>query len=97
MTVDEAGERGLFLATSARYPPARPQSEYVGVPLPSGVEVARSSIVVDGVGNGVYRLVQDDETAPDGTILPGYREKGVGAVVWESTLAVWKQALERTA
>src|SRR6266536_1067104 len=33
-TVDEAGERGLFLATSARFPPAKPSTGFTGVALP---------------------------------------------------------------
>ncbi|CZS92859.1 uncharacterized protein RAG0_03365 [Rhynchosporium agropyri] len=37
MTVDEAGERILFLATSSRFPASR-TTETVGVPLPSGIK-----------------------------------------------------------
>lgn len=88
-TVDEAGERGLFLATSARYPPSKPKTDFVGVELPQGVEVAESSITKDGVGNGVYRLEALDDSAPDGDVLPGYRLDDVGRTVWEETQAVW--------
>lgn len=88
-TVDEAGERGLFLATSARYPPSKPKTDCVGVELPSGVEVANSSVIKDGVGNGVYRLSAVDDSAPDGDVLPGYRLDNVGKTVWEETQAVW--------
>ena len=88
-SVDEAGERGLFLATSARYPPSKPKTDFVGVELPQGVEVANSSVTVDGVGNGVYRLLPVDDSAPDGDVLPGYRLDGVGKTVWEETQAVW--------
>jgi len=96
-TPDEAGERGLFIATSARYPPAEPKTASLGVPLPKGVSVARSSVVgEDGKGNGVYRLGPDDESAPDGTVLPAYRAEGAGKIVWESTLAVWERALARS-
>ncbi|TAQ85649.1 hypothetical protein B7494_g6051 [Chlorociboria aeruginascens] len=91
MSVDEAGERGLFLATSARFPSAEPKE--VGVELPDGVEVAKSSVVKDGKGNGVYRLDQNDESVPDGDVLPNYRAKNVGQTVWKETLATWRRSL----
>ena len=93
--VDIAGERGLFIATSARYPPAQPKTEAVGVALPKGVGFAKASIVTAGKGNGVYLLNQNDDSAPDATIMPGYRDEGKGKVVWESTMGVWEKALER--
>ncbi|TEY45016.1 hypothetical protein BOTCAL_0337g00140 [Botryotinia calthae] len=96
-SVEEAGERGLFLATSARYPPTETrEGANPGVELPAGIEIARSSMV-DGNGssNGVYRLKADDESAPDGDVLPGYRKNNAGRVVWESTMRVWERALEK--
>jgi NAD(P)-dependent dehydrogenase (short-subunit alcohol dehydrogenase family) len=96
-TTDEAGERGLFIATSARYPPSKPNMDFVGVQLPEGLEVADSSVVKDGVGNGVYRLGATDDSAPDGDVLPGYRLDEVGKTVWEQTQAVWDRALGRSA
>ncbi|RAL62318.1 hypothetical protein DID88_004884 [Monilinia fructigena] len=96
-SVDEAGERGLFLATSGRYPSARPrEGGNSGVELPAGVEIARSSVIGENGGsNGVYRLRADDESVPDGDILSGYRKDNGGKVVWESTVGVWERALER--
>ncbi|KAG0648358.1 Oxidoreductase andH [Hyphodiscus hymeniophilus] len=91
--VDVAGERGLFLATSARYPPAQPKTDLSGVALPKGVEVSKASIVMDGKGNGVYLLNESDESGPDAPIMPKYRAEGKSKVVWEST--VWERALER--
>lgn len=96
-TVDEAGERGLFLATSARYPPSGPKTDFVGVELPQGLEVATSSVVKDGVSNGVYRLDALDDSAPDGDVLPRYRLDDVGKTIWEETQAVWDRALGRAA
>ncbi len=96
-TIDEAGERGLFIATSARYPPSKPKTDFVGVELPQGVEIADSSVIKDGVGNGVYRLGPADDSAPDGNVLPGYRLDDVGKTVWEETQAVWDRALGRSA
>ena len=93
-SIDEAGERGLFLATSARYPPAKPNAKSVGVPLPHGLQVAQSSIVTDGAGNGVYRVGADDESAKESPVLQGYRIDKVGKKVWDETQAVWGRALE---
>jgi len=95
-SIDEAGERGLFLSTSARYPPAKPKTEFVGVELPHGVHVAESSVVKDGQGNGVYRLGADDESADESPVLPGYRLDDVERTVWEKTQAVWDHALARS-
>jgi hypothetical protein len=96
-TIDEAGERGLFLATSARYPPSKPKTEFVGVELPQGVEVANSSVNKDGLGDGVYRLGAVDDSEPDGNVLPAYRLDDVGKTVWEETEAVWDRAISRSA
>jgi len=95
-SVDEAGERGLFLVTSARFPPAKPKTEFAGVEV-QGVPVAASSVVKDGKGNGVYRLNADDESAAESPVLPGYRLDDVGKTVWEETQAAWDRALERSA
>ncbi|KAJ8064334.1 hypothetical protein OCU04_006678 [Sclerotinia nivalis] len=83
MSVEEASERGLFLATSARYLPAETREGGVsGVELPARVEIARSSVVNEnGRSNGVYRLKADDGSTPDGDVLPGYREKHAGKIV----------------
>lgn len=95
MTVEEAGERGLFIATSARYPPA--DGAKAAVELPDRVQVAKASVVdEEGKGNGVYRVGPDDESAPDGDVLPAYRKENAGNKVWESTLAVWERALGRS-
>lgn len=93
---DVAGERGLFVATSARYPPAQPKAEISGVALPKGVDVAKSSIVTEGKGNGVYLLDENDESTPDAPVMPGYRQESKGKIVWEDTQAVWDRALGRS-
>jgi len=93
---DVAGERGLFISTSARYPPASPKSEVTGVALPAGVELAKPSITIDGKGNGVYLLGESDESTPDAAVMPGYRADGSSKRVWEDTQAVWDRALGRS-
>jgi hypothetical protein len=93
-TQEVAGERGLFLATSARYPPSK--SVAPGVALPTGVEVAKSTIVKDGKGNGVYTLDGLDDVTPDAPVMPGYRESDIGKTAWEKTQAVWDRAVARS-
>ncbi len=80
---DEAGERQLFFATSARFAPR--DGVVVGVPLVEGVEVARGT---DGKGgSGVYSISEDGESAGEGVerLLKGYREDGTLEKVWEGT------------
>ncbi|KAH7321556.1 hypothetical protein BKA65DRAFT_512452 [Rhexocercosporidium sp. MPI-PUGE-AT-0058] len=96
MTIDEAGERVLFLATSSRYPSST-IGGIAGVELPAGLKVAEASVTKDGVGNGVYRLGPNDESAKESPVLPGYRQDGVDKLVWEETQAVWERALARSA
>jgi hypothetical protein len=90
-SVEEAGERGLFVATSAKYPAS--EGKEAGMELPKGVEVAKSS---DGKGNGVYRLNATGESVHNecDKILEDYRAKGVGEKVWQATLEVWERALK---
>ncbi len=97
ITVDEAGERGLFIATSARYPPSKPKTGFTGVALPDGVQVAVSSVVNNGEGNGMYRIGADDESAEESPILLTYRQEDAGKTVWRETQAAWDRALERSA
>lgn len=95
-SVDVAGERGLFVASSARYPPAQPKTEVWGVALPEGIQIAKSSVVTDGKGNGVYILDENDESTPDAPVMPSYRQEVKGKVVWEDTQVVWDRALGRS-
>jgi hypothetical protein len=78
---DEAGERHLFFATSARFPGGR-GSGAAGVPLPEGVEVARGS---DGAsGSGVYSITNHAESAPSAVeeLLETMRKDGTAEKVW---------------
>ncbi|KAK9312070.1 hypothetical protein V1524DRAFT_440462 [Lipomyces starkeyi] len=91
-----AGEWGVFVATSAKYPPAEPRQD-VGVALSKGVGVAKSTVVGDGKGNGVYRLDNYGESVNNecDSILAGYRADQVGKKVLEETLSVWEKALKK--
>ncbi|TVY49875.1 Oxidoreductase [Lachnellula occidentalis] len=90
-STDEAGERGVFLATSARFPPLKKPDgwEAAAVPLPEGVkEISEET--------GAYRLGAKDESVDAVPVLVRYRQEGAGEKVWESTLAVWERALARS-
>ncbi|KAK5634787.1 hypothetical protein RRF57_010500 [Xylaria bambusicola] len=73
--IDECGQRHLFLATSARFPPAN--GTVMGVPLEDGVEIAVGTS--GAVGSGVYSVGVDCESASSAVlaVLKGMRERGL--------------------
>lgn len=87
-SVEEAGERGLFLATSVRYPPSEPKMgvEWTSV-LPKGVETAK-----DIEGTGVYILGPADDSKDITPALAALRAQGGSKIVWESALSVFERA-----
>ncbi|MCJ1391815.1 hypothetical protein MMC18_004682 [Xylographa bjoerkii] len=94
-TPDGIGEMMLFIATSARYPPAEVKGDGFMVAVPTGVTVAKSSYEKDGKGSGVYRLNQHGESAPDTPVLADYSKQEAGKTIWESTEGVWTRALKK--
>jgi hypothetical protein len=82
----EAGERHLFLATSARYPARWGGEKADGVPLVSAAAIARG---IDGRngrnGSGVYSIDVDGESAGPKVeeLLAGFRKEGLVEKVWE--------------
>lgn len=79
----EAGERHLFLATSARYTPRQGDAAVVGVPLGGSLAVARG---VDGqMGSGLYSVDHKDESASPKVeeLLAKYGEDGTAQKVWD--------------
>jgi len=96
MSAQEAGERTLFLATSARYPAAVVNEDDGKTPgfveVSNAIGVAQSTVVKDGKGNGVYRTTDKGEVYPEKKILEKYRDEEVGRVVLEHTLAVFERA-----
>jgi hypothetical protein len=91
MPFDEAGERQLFFATSARFPPRAPAAAgkgsgaAAGVPLAPGVEIARGT---DGnPGSGVYSISMEGESAKPKVeqLLAEYRKNGTLQKVWKHT------------
>lgn len=80
---EESGERHLFLATSARYPPRIGGTDGSGVPLEGELVVARGT---DGKeGSGVYSVGWDGESADAKveSLLDVYRKEGMVANVWK--------------
>ncbi|KAF2488576.1 hypothetical protein BU16DRAFT_473486 [Lophium mytilinum] len=81
--IEESGERQLYMATSARYPPARGAKGEAGIE--EGAEVAVGS--TGEVGSGVYSVGWDCESSgpPVVELLAGMREKGLVEEVWKHT------------
>ena len=76
--IEECGQRQLYLATSARYPPASAASDgSSGVPLGHGVEVAEGTM--GEIGSGVYSVEWDGTSASPAVqkLLAGYRDDGM--------------------
>ncbi|KAL8645307.1 MAG: hypothetical protein Q9210_006779 [Variospora velana] len=89
----DVGDRQLFHATSARYPPlsfsSKPEAQ--GAPLPQAVPVAEG---IDGKkGSGAYLATKDSDVAPSGTgkLMTDYRERGVPEKVWKHTLETFEK------
>ena len=85
--IEECGERQLFLATSARYPPAKKGGSDAGsgLRLGDGVDVARGT---DGeVGSGVYSVEWDGTSASSKVqkLLAAYRTEGMVEKIKEHT------------
>jgi len=81
---EESGERHLFLATSAKYPPASASGDAVsGVPLPDGVVVARGT---NGeIGSNVYNIGADLESSGPKVekLIVKFRKEGTEEEVWK--------------
>lgn len=87
--VEEAGERGLFLATSGRYLPSEMKVGEGGASvLPKSVEVAKHI-----EGSGVYILGPADDSKDITPALAALRAQGGSKIVWKSTLSVFERAV----
>lgn len=81
--LEEAGDRHLFLCTSARFS-AGPEDAAAGVPLTEGVTLARGT---DGrEGSGVYSIDANGESAKPKIekLLAELRGQGMVERVWEN-------------
>jgi len=93
MRIEEAGDRHLFLATSARYS-AGAEDSAAGVPLSNDLVLARGT---DGIiGSGVYSIDASGESAKPHVeeALRGLREQGMVKKVMDTIEADIKGALE---
>ncbi|KAI1817924.1 NAD(P)-binding protein [Poronia punctata] len=88
LPIDECGERQLYMATSAKFPPkeeADVAGVGAGVPLQDGEEVV---LGVSGArGSGMYSVGVDCESAPSAVLelLAEMRQRGLVDAVWEHT------------
>lgn len=79
--ITECGERHLFAATSASYPPRE-----------GGKYCEATAIGSDGTkGSGAYLLGWDGSQRVKERILRNYQVKGIGKQVWEHTLSVFNK------
>lgn len=93
--LQESGERHLFHATSARYPPREMrEGARAGVPLPKGVDVANGWDQKEG--SGCYLLNYDGETVGDQKLLEEYRRREMGKTVWKHTEDVFDRVLQKS-
>lgn len=94
--IEECGERHLYLATSARFPPARVGDDGgSGVPLVDGVDLARGT--TGEVGNGMYSVGWDGTSASPEVekLLAGYRDKGIVQEIWRHTESEFNRITKR--
>lgn len=91
--IQESGERHLYFATSARFPPV--SGDGSGVPLGAGVDVARGT--TGEVGSGVYSVEWDGACASFKVqkLLAGYRDKGMVEEIWRHTESEFKRITEQ--
>lgn len=87
VSLQEAGERSVFHATSARYPARQvaggSKSSSTGVPLPDGVRVAKGA----NEEAGAYLLNWNGEEC-EGNVMASYRKEGMRKQVWDHTYEV---------
>lgn len=90
VSLDESGERHLYLATSARFPPVRGEE----VSLGGAITVALGT--TGEIGSGVYSVGSDCESASGAVqeLLTGLRENGMVEEVWRHTEGEFRRITE---
>jgi NAD(P)-dependent dehydrogenase (short-subunit alcohol dehydrogenase family) len=92
VSADETGQRNLFHATSGLYPPMKPAEVApfaVGVPAPTGLEIAEGA---NGqVASGGYLLNWNGDVAKQATYLKEDRKKGYGKLIREHTMQIFER------
>lgn len=85
LSIDESGERHLYAATSAAYPP---QAGGKG-----GVEVENGHVKTGSageIGSGAYFIGSDGELKVNGKVLKELRGKDAGAKIWAHTVKMFE-------
>ncbi|KAF9531937.1 hypothetical protein CPB83DRAFT_760417 [Crepidotus variabilis] len=88
---EESAARHLFIATSARYPPAADKNANSGVSWEDGAEIARGT--TGESGSGVYSIDWDGESANANVeaLLANLRQEGMSETVWDHTQGEFKR------
>jgi len=90
-SVSEAGEWGVYLATSAAYPPAQPRN---GTTKPGGVPTGEGLKPAVGSVPGVYLIDKNGASVTkSAAVLERLREERMGEKVWDDAVGVWRRAL----
>jgi hypothetical protein len=92
VSVEETGERQLFIATSGKYPPLKPADD---APTASGAKLSSGETVSKGsngqIGNGGYVINWNGEPTGKEALLNGYRAQGVAKTVWKHTMDMFEK------
>ena len=83
--IGESGERHLYAATSAAYPPKAGEGGGVEV---GGGEVRKGS--AGDIGTGAYLIGSDGELRANEKLLKDLRSKDAGAKVWAHTMKLFE-------
>lgn len=84
-SLEECGERHLFLAISARYPAKVTEKAANAVSLPEGIDTVKG---IDGkIGSGVYSIDWEGESTGPGSVemISKLLSDGTGTKLWEET------------
>ena len=79
--IEESGERHLYAATSASYPPKNGEK--------GGVEVGDGNVMKGSageIGSGAYLIGSDGEVRANEKVLKEMRGKDAGAKIWAHTM-----------
>ena len=83
--IEESGQRHLYAATSAAYPPKA--GEKGGVEVSRG-KVAKGSAGVEG--SGAYLIGSDNEVRANENVLRELRSTGAGEKIWAHTMKTFE-------
>lgn len=86
--INECGERHLFAATSAMYPPREQQNGAGGIEVPESRGAQKG---IDGVvGSGAYPIGWNGEFKANEKVLRGLREQEAGNKIWQHLMETFR-------